>query len=470
MMEGSRLHKVSRAAGLACGVLISAACGDDLASTATVAQPVLHGRRAEDCEWPAVAALGTCSGVLVHPRVVVYAAHCGSSMEEVRFGGDANNPILTVATSFCRALPASQLGDGSDLAACVLAEPAEGIEPARILAGCELAALQEGAAVTMVGFGADGPHGVFGTQRTGVSTIASVGDELLLDSRGVDTCHGDSGGPLFLEYEEPDGTVAPRVVGITSAGTSTECGTGMSHYVNLTRKLSWLEEATGADVTPCFEGSGWAPNPQCRALVPRPTQGPSGEKGGDPPRCEGPAEAALLETCGDPFHRPSDHKAPSLSLISPKIKALEQEIGPEEGYIEFKLRAKATDGGWGVRAVSFTLLGENGSEEFERVDEIPPYEIPVFRVPPGRFTLKIRAQDHAGNTQSKQAKVRVTTAPAPARAQGCRLGPADPCGASWMMLLALLTGARVATSGGGFSKRRRPQNTSPRLQAGTPPR
>src|SRR5687768_11449769 len=51
-----------------------------------LSQGITGGAETQACEWPALAALGGCSGTLVHPSLVVYAAHCGLAMAEVRFG------------------------------------------------------------------------------------------------------------------------------------------------------------------------------------------------------------------------------------------------------------------------------------------------------------------------------------------------------------------------------------------------
>ena len=51
------------------------------------AQPIIGGSEVAACGWPSVVALdGTCSGTLVHPQVVLYAAHCGPNVHFVTPG------------------------------------------------------------------------------------------------------------------------------------------------------------------------------------------------------------------------------------------------------------------------------------------------------------------------------------------------------------------------------------------------
>ncbi len=411
--------------------------------TATTRQPVLGGRDAAPCEWPSAVSVGGCSGVLVSPRLVVYAAHCGDAVEEVRFGTDAARPELSARTELCRLMPGARLGNGSDIAYCVLEQPVTQIQPARILAGCELDQLVEGAAVSMVGFGADGPDGERGTQRVGISRIASVGDELLLDSATVDTCHGDSGGPLFLHFAEADGTFTPRLVGITSAGSGEQCGSGVSHYTNLARKVEWLEESSNVDVTPCFRGSAWRPTPACSAL---PTLATDAEQGTardtDSADCGIEGMGQALNTCGDPFQETPDDVAPRLRVVSPSRRRIARILEGADEYTEFALEATSTDSGWGVHGVEFALRDESGTVVFTRFDEVPPYAITPFRVPQGHYTLGIQARDFAGNSTSEEIEIRVSR-PEPARGVpscGASQSPAQPFG-WWNIAVVVLASA-----------------------------
>src|SRR5262245_8285330 len=74
-------------------------------------QTVTGGADAEECAWIDTVAVtgggGLCTGALVHPRVVTYAAHCGDGEKVIRFGqADSGDGLgQTAATSFCRINP-----------------------------------------------------------------------------------------------------------------------------------------------------------------------------------------------------------------------------------------------------------------------------------------------------------------------------------------------------------------------------
>src|SRR5262252_6588464 len=93
-------------------------------------QALFGGAVVSRCQWPNVVAMNeACSGVLLHPDLVVYAAHCGTSFTRVWSSSQE------VAVRDCQALPNAALG-GTDLAYCRLAKSfsAEIVAPA---SGCE---------------------------------------------------------------------------------------------------------------------------------------------------------------------------------------------------------------------------------------------------------------------------------------------------------------------------------------------
>ena len=130
-------------------------------------QHIAGGTEVPECAYPAAVAMlrfgfPHCTGSLVHPRVVLYAAHClGEFFEdpatEVGFGEDADNLDRIVPVDFCMANPGYDGApgfEGEDVAFCVLAEPVDDVPIVPPLMGCEVEQLQPGGQVTIVGFGA----------------------------------------------------------------------------------------------------------------------------------------------------------------------------------------------------------------------------------------------------------------------------------------------------------------------------
>ncbi|HEY3493892.1 MAG TPA: S1 family peptidase [Polyangiaceae bacterium] len=413
--------------------LLASGCSDAreafVSTTKSVAAPIVGGELTGESDFPAVVALGGCSGTLVHPELVVYAAHCGTAISSLSFGPHADAPERVAMTDRCRSFPGATLGDGTDLAYCVLEEPVLDLEPERILSGCELDELMAGEPAIIVGYGKDSDEGAYGEKRFAHSSLESIGDELFLEQGSSDTCRGDSGGPVFVERPAADGTVQRRLIGVTSAGTESACGRGVGHYVNVARKLDWLETSSQLDLTPCFEQGEWSPTAACRAT--------------------GTAERdaslrPLLDTCGDPFDQPEDLEAPSVAWMSPAEASVRLPLPVGAEFVELELAVDAADTGAGVEHVEISLLASGGEVLFHRGDEIPPYGLPTLRVPPGHFLLLAEARDFSGNSASAGVALRVGDEPAgdPAASGGgggcATTSRAAPRGTGLMTMLALL--------------------------------
>jgi hypothetical protein len=372
------------------------ACADVVSfdDAAQLRQEILGGTPTEPGDWRAVVSLGGCSGTLVASRLVLYAAHCGTAISEVRFGNDAARPARVARVDFCRAYPNAQLGDGTDLAFCVLADDVLDIEPARILAGCELEQLVVGTEVMLAGFGIDGPGGAYGLSRVASAAITQVGPELLIAGDGVDTCKGDSGGPVFLPLTEESGQSVLRVAGVTSAGSSPECGKGIAHYVNLAQKVDWLEQTSGLDATPCFAAGDWAPTPACASTA-----------------------------CGAAWRADVDSTPPSLRIVVPSESHVSAQLDGEMSVYETSVEASADDRQTGIERVTFTLRGADGMALMQRADEVPPYGLPQLRLPPGAYSLEATARDFAGQSTLASTTFDISrrNVPASAASGGCAI-------------------------------------------------
>ena len=264
-------------------------------------QGIYGGAPVDACAWPSALYIGGCTGSLVHPRMVVLAAHCVAYAEpdEVRFGENFQEPARTVALGGCVIHPQwaqAMPGDGNhDLALCELAEPVEDVPIVPILMGCEAEMLQPGAAATLVGFGeADDGLGM-GPKREVVTEIKQIGTDAIWVGDDVHSgCYGDSGGPAYFML--PDGSW--RVFGATSGASQAngECPqTGV--WTLLHPHVPWIEETSGIDVTPCHDADGtWNPGEDCTAFPLTPGVGGSDWASGCAGEASGPGES-----CGPGF-------------------------------------------------------------------------------------------------------------------------------------------------------------------------
>src|SRR5690349_24291226 len=113
---------------------------------------IYGGGPVQACGWPTTVYVNDCTGTLVHPSVVVLAAHCiyyGGQPSEVVFGEDFNQPARSVPVDSCAAhhdWTEEGFGDNAaDIATCRLSAPVDDIPVVPILMGCETDALQVGA-------------------------------------------------------------------------------------------------------------------------------------------------------------------------------------------------------------------------------------------------------------------------------------------------------------------------------------
>ncbi|HET6583907.1 MAG TPA: trypsin-like serine protease, partial [Nannocystaceae bacterium] len=167
--------------------LLELALGDLVGTREPVG--IYGGAPVQACGWPtAVSMEGACTGTLVHPRVVVYAQHCGTGYGSVWFGDTMNGTGRSVPTDFCTTYPSGGPGTGRDVAVCVLAEAVDDVEIVPPLMGCETSILTQGRDVQIVGFGEtdDGNYGIKYEATASFGHIDGNG-EAFLGGGGVDT-------------------------------------------------------------------------------------------------------------------------------------------------------------------------------------------------------------------------------------------------------------------------------------------
>jgi len=274
-------------------VLAAAACGlftlgcESGASEVPLSEtisPIVGGNLAAPCEWPTtVMMMGSsvvCTGTLVHPRVVVTAAHClvdeGGRFASIGLGETRNPWAKIVAISGCTKHPVDDFGF------CVLDEDVADIPIVPVMAPCEMSELAAGKAVFEVGFGVSSATSktpankkwINGTIASGPSPPEVPSPVNVYATSGTQDGEyfGDSGGPLF--FQMPDGTW--RLIGEDCESPDIIAGSTaprVSTYTSVPYHVAWAEEASGFDLTPCHDANGWNPTAACTGFPTNPGVG-----------------------------------------------------------------------------------------------------------------------------------------------------------------------------------------------------
>lgn len=228
---------------------------------------IVGGHAAEAGKWPEVAAIyvGTipyCTGVLVAPTVVLTAAHCNTpGLTEVLIGADT-----LAAGNGGERIPVAQRIEypdwdfSFDVLVLVLSRPSTR-EPRPLATGWAGVEVADGNEVTLVGFGAIDNEGkqfidplqeatttitdALCTRKKGCNLDARPAGELGAGGMGIDSCSGDSGGPLYIK-----GELGTFVAGLTSRSyddATLPCSEG-GIYTRADRIADWIEEVAGVAV------------------------------------------------------------------------------------------------------------------------------------------------------------------------------------------------------------------------------
>jgi secreted trypsin-like serine protease len=269
-------HRIAVAVALAA---LAAIAPTTAASARTYAPQVISGQRATIGEYPFMVALLDatidddgdaffCGGSLISESWVLTAAHCveGSEPEDVdvlvgTVDIEGGTRVHVTDVIVHEGFGFDDLGD--DVALLELAHDVGGITPVT-LATSGTTLERTGTELTLTGWGVTEPDGddasrylqeadmpVIDDRACEASTDADTEGILCAgapeddDDGGIDSCYGDSGGPLFGTED------GHRVqIGIVSFGVEERCGVGLSAYTRVSAYEEWIAEHADLEVGP----------------------------------------------------------------------------------------------------------------------------------------------------------------------------------------------------------------------------
>jgi hypothetical protein len=270
-------------------LVVAGACSSSSDGVEGARLPIVGGSDAATCAWPAVVLVGDdCSGTLVHPQVVVTAAHCVDGKaaplpKTISFGEKAlGSAVRTVKVSRCAPSPKYNGADTDDIGYCLLEQAVTDVPIVPVMAACEASALKAGVPIVEVGFGQSavqtGPNDGFGVKRliaAKIDSVSSKGQINVTTGNQNGEYYGDSGGPIF--FQMPDKTW--RFIGDDCCAPDIVVGSNaprISTYISAPPNVSWLESSSGVDLTVCHDGNNWSPSALCNLLPTTPDKAGGG--------------------------------------------------------------------------------------------------------------------------------------------------------------------------------------------------
>lgn len=208
-----------------------------------------------------------CTATLIGCQTILTAAHCVCDTDGVGCQpGGGHEPLPGRYFVFLQhaglfnvdrvAVSPDYKGDVGDIAVLHLSTPVTGIAPTPIN---RTGTPPHGMAGTLVGFGRQGGSvSDYGLKRAGAITVgacpATVSNATSVcwdfnapagePGTNSNTCHGDSGGPMFVDYG-----CGPVVSGVTTDGTNPDCTIGDHSWdVNVYAFRDFIDAAAQGDI------------------------------------------------------------------------------------------------------------------------------------------------------------------------------------------------------------------------------
>jgi V8-like Glu-specific endopeptidase len=248
-----------------------------LPATASQIQPqIVNGT--PTAAYPSVAAIlfyvdtgrtmfdGLCSGTLIGCQSVLTAAHCvclgdAGDAATCASAGTVDPAAMQIFLQHVGFVdvqsvaidPSYSFAQAGDLAVITLRQPVTGVAPATLNMAARAA---PGTRATIVGFGSTGgPRSAAddaGVNRVGAVTTAGCTNGIPDDTHvcwqflgsDANTCSGDSGGPLFVDFGG-----GPLLAGVTSGGETDSCLAPDSDFdTDVFVHRDWIAQQVGSDL------------------------------------------------------------------------------------------------------------------------------------------------------------------------------------------------------------------------------
>jgi MYXO-CTERM domain-containing protein len=228
---------------------------------------VLGGSNAPAGKWPDITGVYLegevqCTGTLIAPNVVITAGHCNDpTLDKVIVGShDLSLPGVGEIIPVSQRFEYPDSGRSIDVTVLKLARDAKST-PRKIASGWASFAIKNNAAATFAGYGAinaDADQYVPQLQEAvssitdagcsggdGCNSLARPNGELGAGGMGIDTCPGDSGGPLYVKLGEEFFLAGVTSRSYNSARKACEAG---GIYGRPDKIVDWIERQVGGAV------------------------------------------------------------------------------------------------------------------------------------------------------------------------------------------------------------------------------